>query len=159
MYRQKGPGSSSATRTASSGAGSSSACSCFPTAPPESRDSLAWIAETLSPRVAISLMAQYYPIHRAAGDEKYAALDRSITAAEWEEARARSRGQRLENGFQQELETANKYYRPDFTDRETPFRDIRDFTGQAAAASPPRRRTPRPVRPARSTRAPAAVRH
>ena len=31
------------------------------------------------------------------------------------------------NGFEQELETSAKYYRPDFTDREKPFRDIRDF--------------------------------
>ena len=30
-------------------------------------------------------------------------------------------------GFQQELETANKYYRPDFRDRSTPFKDVRDF--------------------------------
>src|SRR5262245_3353208 len=51
-------------------------------------ESLSWIAETLSPRVAISLMAQYYPIHRALSGDKYAALNRSITAAEWEEALA-----------------------------------------------------------------------
>jgi putative pyruvate formate lyase activating enzyme len=90
-------------------------------------ESLAWIAETLSPRVAISLMAQYYPIHRAAGSEKYSALSRSITAAEWEEALAALESNGMEHGYQQEFETANKYYRPDFRDRETPFRDIRDF--------------------------------
>ena len=90
-------------------------------------DSLAWIAETLSPRVAISLMAQYYPIHRAAGNEKYAALSRSITAAEWQDALSALEANGLENGYQQEFETANKYYRPDFTDAQTPFRDIRDF--------------------------------
>jgi putative pyruvate formate lyase activating enzyme len=90
-------------------------------------DSLAWIAETLSPRVAVSLMAQYYPIHRAASNEKYSALNRSITAAEWQEALAALEANGLEEGFQQELETANRYYRPDFTDRQTPFRDIRDF--------------------------------
>jgi putative pyruvate formate lyase activating enzyme len=90
-------------------------------------DSLAWIAETLSPRVAISLMAQYYPIHRAAGNEKYAALSRSITAEEWQDALAALEENGLENGYQQEFETANKYYRPDFTDRDTPFRDVRDF--------------------------------
>jgi len=90
-------------------------------------DSLAWIAETLSPRVAISLMAQYYPIHRAASNEKYAALSRSITAAEWEDALAALEANGLENGYQQEFETANKYYRPDFTDRDIPFRDVRDF--------------------------------
>jgi putative pyruvate formate lyase activating enzyme len=90
-------------------------------------ETLAWIAETLSPRVGISLMAQYYPIHRAASNEKYAALSRSITAEEWEEALAALEANGLSNGYQQELETAGKYYRPDFRDRETPFRDVRDF--------------------------------
>ncbi|MEP6768643.1 MAG: radical SAM protein [Acidobacteriota bacterium] len=90
-------------------------------------DSLAWIAEALSPRVAVSLMAQYYPIHRAASGGKYAALSRSITAGEWEEAVAALEANGLENGYQQEFETANRYYRPDFSDRERPFRDIRDF--------------------------------
>ena len=90
-------------------------------------ESLAWIAETLSPRVAISLMSQYYPIHRAASNEKYSALSRSITAAEWEEALAALEAHGMENGYHQEFETAHKYYRPDFRDRETPFRDVRDF--------------------------------
>jgi len=90
-------------------------------------ESLAWIAETLSPRVAISLMSQYYPIHRAASSEKYSALSRSITAAEWEEALAALEANGMQNGYHQEFETAHKYYRPDFRDRETPFRDIRDF--------------------------------
>ena len=90
-------------------------------------ESLAWIAETLSPRVAISLMAQYYPIHRAAASERYSSLSRSITAAEWEEALAALEANGMSNGYQQELEGASKYYRPDFTDSDTPFRDIRDF--------------------------------
>lgn len=90
-------------------------------------ESLAWIAETLSPRVAISLMSQYYPIHRAASNEKYSALSRSITAVEWEDALAALEAHEMENGYHQEFETAHKYYRPDFRDRETPFRDIRDF--------------------------------
>jgi putative pyruvate formate lyase activating enzyme len=90
-------------------------------------DSLTWIAETLSPSVAISLMAQYYPIHRAASNGKYRALDRSITAAEWQEALAALEANGFAHGFEQELDTSARYYRPDFTDRETPFRDIRDF--------------------------------
>jgi putative pyruvate formate lyase activating enzyme len=91
-------------------------------------ESLAWIAESLSPNVAISLMAQYYAIHRAADNPKYTALNRSITAAEWEEALAALEANGLSSGYQQELETANRYYRPDFSNRETPFRDVRDFT-------------------------------
>jgi putative pyruvate formate lyase activating enzyme len=94
-------------------------------------ESVEWIAESLSPRVAISLMAQYYPIHRAASDPRYSALSRGITPREWEEALALLEANGLQNGFQQELSTANRYYRPDFTDRETPFRDIRDFTAAA----------------------------
>jgi putative pyruvate formate lyase activating enzyme len=90
-------------------------------------ETLAWIAETLSPRVAISLMAQYYPIHRAASNAKYGALGRSITPEEWQEALAALEANGLYNGYQQEFQTANRYYRPDFRDRDTPFRDIRDF--------------------------------
>ncbi|HEY6051087.1 MAG TPA: radical SAM protein, partial [Thermoanaerobaculia bacterium] len=99
-------------------------------------DSLAWIAEALSPRVAVSLMAQYYPIHRAAKNDRYADLSRSITAEEWEAALAALEANGIENGYQQELETANRYYRPDFRDREKPFRDIRDFE---SVSSPPAR--------------------
>ena len=98
-------------------------------------NSLSWIAETLSPNVAISLMAQYYPIHRAASNEKYRALDRSITAGEWKEALDALAANGFSQGFEQELETSARYYRPDFTDRETPFRDIRDFP----SAEPARR--------------------
>ena len=94
-------------------------------------ESLAWIAETLSPSVAISLMAQYYPIHRAASNEKYRALDRSITAAEWQEALDALEANGFSHGFEQELETSARYYRPDFTDRETPFKDIRHFRAQS----------------------------
>ena len=90
-------------------------------------DSLSWIAEALSPRVAVSLMAQYYPIHRAAQSDKYSALSRSITPEEWEQALAALEANGMENGYHQELETANRYYRPDFRDREKPFSDIRDF--------------------------------
>ena len=33
----------------------------------------------------------------------------------------------MEEGWMQEYDTASHYYRPDFDDRETPFKDIRDF--------------------------------
>jgi putative pyruvate formate lyase activating enzyme len=99
-------------------------------------ESLAWIAETLSPRVAISLMAQYYPIHRAANDPRYSPLSRGITAGEWNEALAALEANGLTRGFQQELSTANRYYRPDFTDRDTPFRDARDFAGSPSTLLP-----------------------
>jgi len=33
----------------------------------------------------------------------------------------------MEDGFMQEYESASYYYRPDFTDADKPFKDIRDF--------------------------------
>src|SRR5262249_2255396 len=68
---------------------------------PAPTDSLAWIAETLSPRVAVSMMAQYSPIHRAASNDRYARINRSITAAEWQEALDALEANGLENGFEQ----------------------------------------------------------
>lgn len=91
------------------------------------RESLAWIAETLSPRVAVSLMSQYYPIHRAATSERYSRINRSITAAEWEDVLEAFEAAGMEEGFRQEFDGASKYYRPDFRDHRTPFKDIRDF--------------------------------
>ena len=35
------------------------------------RESLEWIRDELSPRVAVSLMAQYYPTHQAATSKRY----------------------------------------------------------------------------------------
>lgn len=69
-----------------------------------------------------------------AKDERYSALSREITAGEWEEALAALEANGLENGFQQEFKTANRYYRPDFTDREKPLpghprlRYLREFS-------------------------------
>ena len=40
------------------------------------RDSLAWIRDQLSPHVAISLMAQYYPTNAAGTNQRYALLFR-----------------------------------------------------------------------------------
>lgn len=49
-------------------------------------ESLRWIAESLSDRIAISLLAQYHPAHRAARLEGYPDLARRLTADEWREA-------------------------------------------------------------------------
>lgn len=91
------------------------------------RDSLTWIAETLSPRVTLSLMSQYYATNRAATDARYAPLARRITEAEWLKAVAALDELGMEEGWMQEFDGAAHYYRPDFNDRETPFKDIRDF--------------------------------
>jgi putative pyruvate formate lyase activating enzyme len=91
------------------------------------RDSLKWLRESLSPRVAVSLMAQYYAANRAATDARYTLLSRRITESEWLRAVALLDELGMEEGWMQEYDGAAHYYRPDFNDCETPFKDIRDF--------------------------------
>ena len=92
------------------------------------RESLEWIRDELSPRVAISLMAQYYPTHQAATSARHILLSRRITETEWLHAVNALEELGMENGWMQEFDGAAYYYRPDFTNPETPFQDIRDFT-------------------------------
>jgi putative pyruvate formate lyase activating enzyme len=91
------------------------------------RESLEWIRDTLSPRVAISLMAQYYPTHQAATSKRHVLLSRRITETEWLRAVSALEEMGLDEGWMQEFDGAAYYYRPDFTNPETPFTDIRDF--------------------------------
>lgn len=90
-------------------------------------DNLRWIRDELSPRTAISLMAQYYATNKAATDPRYILLSRRISEREWFEAVSLLDELGMEEGFMQEYEAASHYYRPDFTDKEEPFKDIRDF--------------------------------
>ncbi len=91
------------------------------------RESLTWIRDTLSPRVAVSLMAQYYATNKAATDPRFALLSRRITEGEWFRAVSLLGELGMEEGWMQEYDGASHYYRPDFNDPETPFKDIRDF--------------------------------
>jgi putative pyruvate formate lyase activating enzyme len=91
------------------------------------RESLEWIKDTLSPRVAVSMMAQYYATNRAATDARYTLLSRRITESEWLRALSALDELGMAEGWMQEYDGASHYYRPDFTDRETPFKDVRDF--------------------------------
>ena len=91
------------------------------------RESLEWIRDTLSPRVAVSLMAQYYATNKAATDERYTLLSRRITESEWLRAVSLLGELGMEEGWMQEYDGAAHYYRPDFDDRDRPFKDIRDF--------------------------------
>ena len=93
----------------------------------ELEKSLHWIRNELSPKTAISLMAQYYATNKAATDERYILLSRRISEREWFEAVSLLEELGIEEGFMQEYESASHYYRPDFTDKEKPFKDIRDF--------------------------------
>jgi len=91
------------------------------------RESLEWIRRELSPRVAVSLMAQYYATNRAATDPRYVLLSRRVSEREWWRAVSLLEELGMEEGWMQEYDGAAHYYRPDFTDPETPFKDVRDF--------------------------------
>jgi len=90
-------------------------------------ENLRWIKEELSPKVAVSLMSQYYATNKAATDARYILLSRRISEREWFNAVSLLEDLEIEEGFMQEYESASHYYRPDFTDAEKPFKDIRDF--------------------------------
>ena len=91
------------------------------------QESIEWIRDELSPRVAISLMAQYYPTHQAATNNRFVLLSRRIRESEWMKATAALESLGMEEGWVQEFDGASYYYRPDFSDAEKPFKDIRDF--------------------------------
>lgn len=93
----------------------------------EIEESLRWVKSDLSPKVAISLMAQYYATNKAATDDRYILLSRKITEREWFSAITILEELEFENGWTQEFNGASHYYRPNFDDAETPFKDIRDF--------------------------------
>src|ERR1043165_4637820 len=90
-------------------------------------ESIEWIRDELSPRVAISLMAQYYPTHQAETNKRFMLLSRRIRETEWLKATAALEELGMTEGWMQEFDGASYYYRPDFNDTETPFKDIRDF--------------------------------
>jgi putative pyruvate formate lyase activating enzyme len=62
---------------------------------------LHWIASEISPTVHVSLLAQYFPAHRAIG---HPLLGRKLTWEEYDAACAAFEAAELENGWLQELE-------------------------------------------------------
>ncbi|HSE26081.1 MAG TPA: radical SAM protein [Pyrinomonadaceae bacterium] len=90
-------------------------------------ESIEWIRDELSPSCTISLMAQYYPTHQAETNQRYLLLSRRIRESEWMKAVSSLELMNAEEGWVQEFDGASFYYRPDFSDSEKPFRDIRDF--------------------------------
>ena len=91
------------------------------------RESLSWIRDELSPQVAVSLMAQYYPTNVAGTNQRYTLLSRRIRETEWLRAVSALDELGMEEGWMQEYDGAAFYYRPDFDDAAKPFRDVRDF--------------------------------
>ncbi len=109
-------------------------------------DSLAWLAAEVGTGVALSVMSQYWPAHRAFEEPL---LARRVRRGEWERVLARLDALGFENGWVQPFEDdASACYRPDFDDPADPFPDASTFgdgraVDAAAPAHPPvaRRRT------------------
>jgi hypothetical protein len=98
-------------------------------------------------------MAQYYATNRAATDERYILLSRRISEREWSKAIEILEDLEMEEGFLQEYEPASYYYRPDFNDKEKPFKDRSAASSSKTARSSAKvrisslRRTTRPLMP------------
>ncbi len=73
------------------------------------RESLQWIRDELSPRVAVSLMAQYYPTHAAEMTRRYVLLSRRINEREWMRATAALDELGMQEGWMQEYDGAAFY--------------------------------------------------
>lgn len=82
-----------------------------------SYDTLKFISE-LDNKISVSLMSQYYPVHKALTTDL---LSRNIRQGEYEKVLKWMDELCLENGYLQEFESEN-YYRPDFNDRAEPFK-------------------------------------
>lgn len=83
------------------------------------KEALSWLAKELSPKVTISLMAQYYPCHKAL---QIPLLSGTITGKEYWNALNIMKKLNLTNGFTQEMD-APEYYLPDFDRDGHPFED------------------------------------
>jgi putative pyruvate formate lyase activating enzyme len=94
------------------------------------QNSLAWIRSELSPKVAVSLMAQYFPTNKV-GLERYPLISRKIRWSEWAEAIEHMEMLGMEEGWMQDFDEASEYYRPDFGNAQMPFKDIIDFKPDA----------------------------
>lgn len=72
---------------------------------------LTWVAENLPREVYISIMGQYTPVYRA---QEFSAINRTLTRAEYAEVIEYFFTVGLENGFGQELDSADDLFIPDF---------------------------------------------
>lgn len=90
-------------------------------------ESLRWIRNELSPKIAVSLMAQYFPTNKV-GLDRYPLISRKIRWSEWLTAVEQMESLGMEEGWMQDFDSAAEYYRPDFGDSKLPFKDILDFT-------------------------------
>lgn len=76
-----------------------------------SKDVLKWINDNIDNKVFVSVMAQYFPTHRA---KDFPELSRKLTKAEYEEIENYLYSLNLNNGYIQELGEHEEEYVPDF---------------------------------------------
>jgi len=81
-----------------------------------SDESLNWLVKEISPKVAVSIMSQYYPNHRA---YKYKELNRKILPEEYQEVITLVEKLGIENGWMQGMASPESYL-PDFS-ADDPF--------------------------------------
>ncbi len=82
-----------------------------------SRESLGWLASEVSPRVTVSIMSQYHPVHRA---RRIPLLARAVSSEEYNEVVALAEKLGIENGWLQGM-GASQDYLPDFSGDGHPF--------------------------------------
>ena len=82
-----------------------------------SGESLSWVRQELGAETAVSVMAQYFPTHRATA---MPLVDRKIRESEYQRVLALLDRLELQKGWVQEYEAA-EYYRPEFENRVRPF--------------------------------------
>ncbi len=87
-----------------------------------SRETFEWIAGELGNDVALSVMSQYYPTNKV--DDSIMLLSRHIRESEYNRVLDMLDEFGFENGWMQNFESKD-YYKPDFTDRVTPFPAIK----------------------------------
>ena len=116
MFRQKGAALHLADDDAHAESGLIVRHLVLPDRIDESLQVLRFIAEELSPKVHVSLMAQYFPTADAA---RYANLNRVLTNQEYKTVVGEMERLELTNGWLQDL-ASNQTYRPDFG-KEEPF--------------------------------------
>lgn len=80
----------------------------------DSKRILTWIHDELGPQTHVSLMSQYYPVHRAG---ELPGMSRRLGREEYEDVRRRFDQLGFEQGFAQELSSASRDYTPDFDGR------------------------------------------
>ena len=82
-----------------------------------SRESLKWLVNEVSPNIAVSVMAQYFPSHHASPTPL---LSRKISPSEYAEVVELLDKLGIENGWVQEMDAAENYL-PDFERQGHPF--------------------------------------